>query len=66
MTGSVFNNLIMKKILIAMSVIAAMSAVVSCACRGNQERTVEESSLPETQCDTPVCAACDSTYYCEE
>ena len=49
-----------------MSVIAAMSAVVSCAYRGNQERTVEESSLPETQCDTPVCAACDSTYYCEE
>ena len=49
-----------------MAITAAMSASVSCACSNSKEEAAEEVSQPEFHCDTPTCAACDSTYYCEE
>ena len=57
---------IMKKVFMIMAVAAAMSAFVSCACSSNQEKAVEENTQPEPQCETLPCAACDSTYHCEE
>ena len=56
----------MKKVFMIMAVAAAMSAFVSCACCSNQEKAVEENTQPEPQCETLPCAACDSTYHCEE
>lgn len=58
----------MKKVFMAMAIVAAMLAAASCACCNNSGENaecatecVEETKAP---CDSAKCAACDSTACC--
>lgn len=70
-----FNPLIsvtMKKLLMSLTIVAAMIAVSSCACNNNSKKAeacdacCEKTECCETKCDSAKCAGCDKAAECEK
>ena len=58
----------MKKILMSMTVVAAMFAAASCACCNEGEKKAEgcceKTECCQTKCDEAKCASCDKAAEC--